>query len=82
MEDEQIVELYLNRDESAVYHTAEKYGRRLRALALGVVGDAQTAELEQCVPASDDVERRLDAMALRRAESWRETRRPRRNTRI
>lgn len=25
MEDEQIVELYLNRDESAVHHTAEKY---------------------------------------------------------
>ncbi len=121
MEDEQIVELYLNRDESAVHHTAKKYGRRLRTLALGVVGDMQTAEecendtyleawrsipphepkrylyaflaritrhvalnrcrerdalkrggfvseltaeLEQCVPASDDVERHLNAMAL------------------
>ena len=44
MEDGQIVELYLSRDESAVRHTADKYGRRLRALALGVVRDVQTAE--------------------------------------
>ena len=36
MEDEQIVELYLDRDESAVQHTADKYGRRLRALAMRV----------------------------------------------
>ena len=126
MEDEQIVELYLDRDESAVQHTADKYGRRLRALALSVVLDAQTAEgcendtyleawrsippheprkylyaflaritrhvalnrcrerdalkrggfvgeltaeLEQCVPASDDVEGRLDAMGLGEAVS-------------
>lgn len=121
MEDGQIVELYLSRDESAVRHTADKYGRRLRALALGVVRDVQTAEecendtymeawrsipphepreylyaflaritrhtalnrcrergalkrgafvtqlsaeLEQCIPAPDDLECRLDAMAL------------------
>ena len=121
LEDSQIVELYLTRDESAVSGTAEKYGRRLRALALGVVRDAQTAEecendtyleawrsipphdprgylfpflaritrhisldrcrersrlkraafvtelsaeLEQCIPAPDDLECRLDAMAL------------------
>lgn len=44
MDDGQIVELYLDRDESAIGHTAEKYGRRLRALALGMVEDAQTAE--------------------------------------
>lgn len=44
MDDEQIVALYLNRDEAAVARTAEKYSRRLRALALGIVGDAQTAE--------------------------------------
>ncbi len=126
MEDEQIVELYLDRDESAVQHTTEKYGRRLRALAFGVVRDAQTAEecendtymeawrsippheprrylyaflaritrhvalnrcrerdalkrggfvselaaeLDQCVPASNDLEERLDAMALGEAVS-------------
>lgn len=44
MDDGQIVELYLDRDESAIASTAEKYGRRLRALALGMVEDAQTAE--------------------------------------
>ena len=44
MDDGQIVELYLDRDESAITRTAEKYGRRLRALALGMVEDAQTAE--------------------------------------
>ena len=44
MEDEQIVELYLSRDESAVARTAEKYGSRLRSLALGIVENAQTAE--------------------------------------
>lgn len=121
LDDSQIVELYLTRDESAVACTAEKYGRRLRALALGVVQDAQTAEecendtyleawesipphepreylfpflacitrhvsldrcrersrlkrsafvtelsaeLEQCIPAPDDLECRLDAIAL------------------
>lgn len=121
MDDGQIVDLYLTRDESAVSHTAETYGHRLRALALAVVQDAQTAEecendtyleawrsipphepreylfpflaritrhislnrcrernrlkraafvtelsaeLEQCIPAPDDLECRLDAMAL------------------
>lgn len=121
MDDGEIVELYLRRDELAIAHTTEKYGRRLRALALGVVQDAQTAEecendayweawrsippheprdylyaflarivrhaalnccrarsrlkrtahitqlsteLEQCIPAPDDLECRLDAMAL------------------
>lgn len=121
MEDGQIVELYLDRNESAIGHTAEKYGRRLRSLALGMTQDAQTAEecendtymgawrsippheprgylyaflaritrhvalnrcrerdalkrggfvrelsaeLEQCIPAPDDLECRLDAMAL------------------
>lgn len=44
MEDAQIVELYLNRQESAIEQTAEKYGTRLRALSLGIVGDLQTAE--------------------------------------
>lgn len=44
MEDERIVELYLSRDESALERTAEKYGKRLRSLSLGIVHDAQTAE--------------------------------------
>ena len=44
MEDDKIVQLYLDRDESAIRHTAEKYGSRLRALSLGITADAQTAE--------------------------------------
>lgn len=44
MEDNRIVKLYLLRDEDAIRQTAEKYGSRLRALAFGIVNDAQTAE--------------------------------------
>ena len=44
MLDEQIVGLYLTRDESAIQHTAEKYGPRLRRLSYGIVADQQTAE--------------------------------------
>lgn len=44
MDDNRIVELYLLRDESAIAQTAEQYGSRLRALAYGIVADAQTAE--------------------------------------
>lgn len=44
MEDENIVRLFLNRDETAIDRTAEKYGRRLRALSFGITADEQTAE--------------------------------------
>lgn len=44
MEDEAIVELYLNRDESAIGHTAEKYGSRLRSLAYGILENRESAE--------------------------------------
>lgn len=44
MDDSNIVELYLNRDQSAVKETSEKYGVRLRTLALGITEDAQAAE--------------------------------------
>ena len=44
MGDNEIVELYLLRDERAICQTAEKYGVRLRALANGIVGDGPTAE--------------------------------------
>ena len=121
MGDGDIVELFLRRDESAIQHASEKYGRRLQALSLGIVGDRQTAEecendtyaeawnaippneprkylyaflarivrhislnccrnrrrlkrnavicelsaeMEQCIPAPDDCECRIDDMAL------------------
>lgn len=44
MEDEKIVGLYLDRDESAISETSGKYGARLRALSFGITSDAQTAE--------------------------------------
>lgn len=44
MEDTQIIDLYLVRDEGAIERTSEKYGPRLRRLSYGIVDDAQTAE--------------------------------------
>lgn len=44
MEDKEIVELYLRRDQEALRQTADKYGARLQALALHMVGDRETAE--------------------------------------
>ncbi len=124
MDDNRIVELYLLRDETAIKHTSEKFGSRLRSLAYGITNDRQTAqecendtymeawnaippheprsylyaflaritrhislnccrersrlkrsaficelsaELEQCIPAPDDVERHIDAMAMSEA---------------
>ena len=47
MTDGEIVELFLARDEEALKQTSERYGARLRALALGILGDA--SEAEECV---------------------------------
>ena len=44
MGDDEIVELFLRRDETAIERTADKYGSRLRSLAYGIVADRQTAE--------------------------------------
>ena len=44
MGDNEIVELFLKRDEAAIKHTAEKYGSRLRSLAYGITADRRTAE--------------------------------------
>lgn len=44
LEDEKIVELFLNREEAALSNTADKYGARLRRLAYGIVKDMSTAE--------------------------------------
>lgn len=42
--DKEIVELYLNRDESAISRTQDKYGARLRAISRGITADQCTAE--------------------------------------
>lgn len=44
MEDHDIVELFLMRDETAIERTSEKYGKRLRSLSYGIVNDLQSAE--------------------------------------
>ena len=44
MEDNNIIKLYMNRDEAAVEATAEKYGARLRRISYSIIKDRQTAE--------------------------------------
>ena len=44
MDDSVIVDLYLNRDETAIKHTSAKYGDRLRQLAHTIVEDRSAAE--------------------------------------
>lgn len=44
MEDGKIVNLFLNRQEEALTHTAEKYGTRLRKLANNIVEDRLMAQ--------------------------------------
>lgn len=44
MDDGIIVDLYLRRDEAAIKATQDQYGKRLRALAYGIVEDQQAAE--------------------------------------
>ena len=44
MNDTEIVGLYLNRDETAIERTSEKYGQRLRTFSLNIVQDLQVAE--------------------------------------
>ena len=124
MNDNEIVDLYLLRDEGAIDETAIKYGLRLRSLAYGIIQDFETAEecendtylqawksippheprgylypflaritrhlalnlcrsrsslkrsaylceltaeMEQCIPAPDDLQCRMDEQALRDA---------------
>ncbi len=43
MEDGDIVELYLSRNEAAIKETAIKYGQRLRNMAQSIVDDRETA---------------------------------------
>ncbi len=46
MEDVGILDLYFNRDESAIQETDKKYGRRLRALSQNITEDA--GDTEEC----------------------------------
>ena len=44
MEDEKIIDLYFERNESAVTETALKYGRMLRAIAYSILKNHQDSE--------------------------------------
>ncbi len=44
MDDSRIIEMYLKRNEDALVYTADKYGKRLRNISLGIVRDPETAE--------------------------------------
>ncbi len=44
MTDEEIVSLYLSRSESAIAHTRDKYGQRLRAVSYNILRDRQSSE--------------------------------------
>jgi len=44
MDDNYIIDLYLQRDESAIVHTQDLYGRRIRVLAESILGDAELAK--------------------------------------
>lgn len=44
MNDEEIVELYFQRDEMALSETSQKYGSKIKSLAMKIVGDILTAE--------------------------------------
>lgn len=44
MEDSEIVELYLSRDESAISHTAQKYGSKIRKIADSILNNKASAE--------------------------------------
>ena len=44
LEDVRIIDLFFERDETAIRYVSEKYGNRLRSLSHNIVKDMQTAE--------------------------------------
>ncbi len=44
MEDNDIIDLFLSRDENALKQTSEKYGVRLRGIAYGITSDREIAK--------------------------------------
>lgn len=44
LDDNRIVDLFLNRDEKAISLTSEKYGKRLRNIAYGIIKDLHFAQ--------------------------------------
>ncbi len=44
MDDKQIIEMYLQRDEAAIEHTQDKYGTQIRAISRAITDDQCSAE--------------------------------------
>ena len=44
MDEREIIELFLKRDEAAVLHVKQQFGARLKRIAFGIVHDERTAE--------------------------------------
>ena len=44
MQDNDIIDLFLSRDEDAIVQTSEKYGAQLRHIAFGILGDREAAK--------------------------------------
>ena len=44
LDDTKIIDLFFERDETAIRYASEKYGNRLRSLSHSIVKDRQTAE--------------------------------------
>lgn len=44
MQDNDIIDLFLSRDEDAIAQTSEKYGAQLRHIAFGILGDREAAK--------------------------------------
>ena len=44
MEDEKILQLYLDRNELAIHESAEKYGAYCRSIAMNILGYPDDAE--------------------------------------
>jgi len=44
VDNDSIVNLFLNKDEAAIIHTAEKYGSRLRSISQRITADCSVAE--------------------------------------
>ena len=47
MEDTNIVDLYLRREETAIEHTANQYGMRLRQISMNIVNNPSDVDDEE-----------------------------------
>ena len=44
MEDQKIIDLYINREERAIHETDKKYGRLCTSISMGILNDIRDSE--------------------------------------